>query len=383
MKKNNNVHYTAIHYGHFNSLLDLAGNDKKARFLDKIIYWFRISNFTLPRSDSSEIWFTRTYKQMHIDTNIPVSTLKMYMSEFVKKGYVERKQKKMGISVRAYFRITNKLSSLLPANEQIFNKKENTEKKLPKSHTSKNTTSILPINKDKDFKKDINIISPFQGNKKTENRYNVPKSVDIIFQNIGERLTESQKTSIWGAIYNLQNRHHKKISNVAEFTAWVCFSILNSKHQLKSALTFSHQLNRLMKISKTKEGLKQPRGFYNHDDIGKLFNNKKEHKNAKPKSNTRSRGEESVPFSASKMTKDNSFIEYDLKTLKSEKTNLTVIGASLESEMKAIKLLFSNDEKKREQQFSKIKVKKTKINDEIKKLDIQIRKIEENLSNIL
>lgn len=382
-KNNNKIHYTAIHYEQFKRLLDLAGNDAKARFLDKIVYWFKTSTFTLPRSGSSEIWFTRTYEQMHIDTTIPISTLKMYMKEFVQKGYVERKQKKMGIAVRAYFRITEKLTSLLPANEQSFNSKVTTEKKLTKGHTSKNTTSRLPITKDKDVKKDINTITALQACGKHEKRYNVPKSVNEIFKRVGERLTESQKTTIWGAVCNLQHKHHKQISNLAEFVAWICFSILNAKHQLKSAMTFHHQLNRLMKIARTKEGLKRPRGFHNHWDIGKSLKNRQEKQAQAHRSIVHSRVGESGSFVVAKKAKELWADDGELKVLKAEKARLMMIGASIESEEKAVKTLFVNDKQKIEQELHKFEVRKVEVSQQIEALKLKIKTLEESKQHAL
>lgn len=378
MKKNNNVHYTAIHYEQFKRLLELAGNDAKARFLDKIVYWFKTSTFTLPRSGSSEIWFTRTYEQMHADTNIPISTLKMYMKEFVQKGYVERKQKKMGISVRAYFRITKRLTSLLPANEQSFNNQPTAEKKLSQGHTSKNTTSRLPITKDKDVKKDINTITALQACGKHEKRYNVPKSVNEIFKRVGERLTETQKTTIWGAVWNLQHKHHKKISNLAEFVAWICFSILNAKHQLKSAMTFHHQLNRLMKIARTKEGLQQPRGFNNHWDIGKSLKSKQEQKARAHKSVVHDRAGELGSFVVAKKAKELWTDDGELKVLKAEKARVMMIRASIESEKKAVRMLFANDREKVDHELRKFEVKKAEVSQQVDALELKIKKLEES-----
>ncbi len=73
------------------------------------------------------------------------------------------------------------------------------------------------------------------------------------------------------ATCNLKKQHGKTISNISEFVAWVSFSILNAKHQLKNALNFDHQLNALMKIARSREGLQRPRGFHNHWDIGQAM----------------------------------------------------------------------------------------------------------------
>jgi hypothetical protein len=46
---------SAIHHVNFDLLHELTNNYNKATLLDKLIYWWQISKFTL---DDEKIWFT-------------------------------------------------------------------------------------------------------------------------------------------------------------------------------------------------------------------------------------------------------------------------------------------------------------------------------------
>lgn len=374
--KNNNAYYTAIHYTQFDKLLEIAGNDAKARFLDKIIFWFKISKFTLPRSNSEDIWFTRTYLQMHDETRIPVSTLKMYMSEFVKRGYLERAQRKMGTSVKAYFRITNKLATKLAITAKKTCIPTRDEKKLTPTHTSKNTSFVLPINKDKDIKININTIKPLQGCGKK--RYGTTDSIEAIFNQVGERLTETQKTTVWAAIQNLKNQHNKKHLGSAEFVAWICFSLIHAKNQLKSAKTFSHQLNTLMKIARSSKGLNQPRGFNNHWDIGRDLKQKKETKLKQHELKKLGKVGESQIFIVAKKEKEIWGQQGELSKLRAEKSKLLVERSAIISEDRAINRLFAKDEEQKKIQLMKNKEKLESVCLLLSKTEIRIQQLKED-----
>jgi len=270
------THYTTIHYSKFDRLLEITNSYKKAAFIDKIIYWYKTSNYTLPGSDSLEVWFTRSYDEMSKQCHIPISTLKSYMKQFVDAGYIKRVQKQYGAKINVYFQITKLLITTIetknkyhkPDGPKLQLVELKTDKKnLEQTKTIDNLESISSTY-DIDKKRNTNIINRVPRKEKQGKLYNAPKSVTDIFEKVGERLEDFQKSIIWGAICNLQKQHSKNISNISEFVAWISFSIINAKHQLKKTFNFSHQLNCLMKIARSSQGLQKPRGFHNHWDIG-------------------------------------------------------------------------------------------------------------------
>ena len=267
----NNV-YSAIHYGEFKPLIEIAGNPRKALFLDKILFWFKKSRFTLPRSNSNDIWFTRTYEQMHQETNIPISTLKTYMKEFTDRGLIERVQKKVGIAVRAYFRATEQLLTHIKIGQGNTQKSKGIrqsstqeKKNFEQNCTIKNTKTILSINKDQNINI-VNNITCSQVSEKQGKLFNLPEKVQNLFSQIGERLENDQKASLWGAIINLQKQDSLSF-NPLELTAWFAFSLIHSDHQMKTAQTFKKRLNTLALLMR--EGrYRKPIGFHTHWDIG-------------------------------------------------------------------------------------------------------------------
>ena len=267
-----NNNYSAIHYEEFQPLLDITGNTRKALLLDKVVYWFKVSRFTLPRSGSNDIWFTRTYAQMHQETKIPISTLKSYMKEFVDKGLIERVQKKVGIAVRAYFRATEQLLNKLrvgqsktPTTQRPRKNLVPDKKNFEQSCTIKNTKTVLSINKDQKVNI-VNNITCSHVSKKQGKLFNLPVKVQQLFDEVGERLEEEQKASIWGVIINLQKQDNLSF-NPVEIAAWFSFSIIHADHQLKGIKGFKKCLSTL--AVKMREGRYQkPVGFHNHWDIG-------------------------------------------------------------------------------------------------------------------
>lgn len=358
-----NKTYTAVHYEKFKNLLSIAENNhRKAMLLDKFIFWLKTSYYTLPHTGPDIAWFTRTYESIKETTGIPLSTLKRYVKELETSGFLVRIQKKFQNEVRVYFRLTDKLFSLVGNTQRSVNGEGGQEgkcKNLSQNEIIKDPTMRLPTIY-KRTESSVNTIKPFQGCGKHKGRYNVPKAVESIFSKIGERLEDVHKTQIWAAICNLQKQHKKQISNIAEFTAWVSFSLIHAKHQLKSRKSFTHQLNTLMKIARTPEGLKKPKGFDNHWDIGKelkaqaTLKQKAHEKNKRPQITQRIDVQKSIgddmAYVVAKKADELWDDETKLKTLKSKANGLRVEISSLSNHLKRLDKVFASDPDELERQ---------------------------------
>lgn len=287
--KNNNYKYRSGNIKNINRLLPITGNFRHAMALDQFAFYSINSTFVLPKQSEAEGWFRIGYSEIANTLGYKDGrSITSIVKKFITLGLIEKERPLIGSTNTACIRITEKTKTLLgfvPCEKPQENPTKTSEtqsnheeerKNFDQNFTSESEKISLPYKEKRVKEKDINIITPSEGCEKQEQRYNVPEQVEVIFKKIGERLPEQQKTDIWAAICNLQKQHKKQISNIAEFTAWVAFSIINARHQLKSAKTFTHQLNQLMAIARSKEGLKKPRGFNNHWDVGQQLKQKDE-----------------------------------------------------------------------------------------------------------
>lgn len=283
MEKNKKkFQYYSGHNSNINKLNQSIANYRHATVLDRFAFFSINSNFILPNESNVKGWFCIEYKSLGDMTGYKERTIKAIIKFFTKMGFVEKVRKIIKNRCRSCIRITQKTIDILGFQKnceqvteikptaQLDNARESgSSKDLPQQCTFKSADNALAYNEYRENKKDINIINRVPRIEKQEKLYNVPTGVAEIFSKIGERLQNNQKITIWGAICNLQKQHSKNISNVSEYVAWVSFSIINAKHQIKKAFNFTHQLNCLMKISRTSQGLQKPRGFHNHWDVGK------------------------------------------------------------------------------------------------------------------
>ncbi len=287
--KKNNYKYRSGNIKNINRLLPITGSFRHAMALDQFAFYSINSTFVLPKHSETKGWFRIGYNEIANKLGYKNGrSITSIVKKFITLGLIEKERPLIGSTNTACIRITEKTKTLLgfvPCEKPQENRTETFEtqsnheeerKNFDQNFTSESEKISLAYKEKRVKEKDINIITPSEGCEKQEQRYNVPKQVEVIFKKIGEQLPEQQKTDIWAAICNLQKQHKKQISNIAEFTAWVAFSIINARHQLKSAKTFTHQLNQLMVIARSKEGLKKPRGFNNHWDVGQELKQKDE-----------------------------------------------------------------------------------------------------------
>ena len=289
MEKNKKKYvYYSGHASNISRLSDVVSNLRHATVLDRFAFFSLNSTFTLPRTLEAEGWFCIKYEEIGRLTGYKERTIKALVKLFEELRLIEKTFHFIQNTRRACLRITKKTKSLLnlPVTNTLTTQKhmpltpigaeikQQQNLTLSQECTSGSAKNALAYNEYREEKKEVNIITRTSRVENPQKPYNTPDNVQKIFDDIGERLAPPQKAKIWGAICNLKKQHNKTISNLSEFVAWVSFSILNAKHQLKNILSFDHQLNSLMKIARSKKGLQRPRGFHNHWDIGQTLKQK-------------------------------------------------------------------------------------------------------------
>lgn len=397
--KKNNYKYRSGNIRNINKLLPATGNFKYAQALDQFTFYSVNSSFILPRDEKAEGWFRIGYEAianyLGYRSARSITTL---IKKFIKLGLIEKIRPLIGGTNKACLRITAKTKALLNLStsceqpEETIAEASETEltpiverKKFDQNFTCGSENISLAYKEKRVKEKDINIITPLQGCGKQGQRYNVPNQVEMIFKKIGERLPETQKTAIWAAVCNLQKQHAKQISNVAEFTAWIAFSILNASHQLKSSKGFEHQLNILMKIARSGQGLQKPRGFHNHWDVGQELKQKEEqilhlHEKIKRHASASSADDyqkASSPFNAPTQ-KEVWKGKGGLSSLKSQRAEILSQINGLISDTKSIEMLFASnpDELERQKQINQNKMAEFKRSLAFK--DAQIKALEQS-----
>ena len=368
MKKTIYQYYSG-HHSNINKIHQVVSNYRYATVLDRFAFYSINSNFILPNEYELNGWFCIEYKSLGEMTGYKERTIKAIVKLFNKMGLIEKVRKLIKNKCRSCLRITQKTIALLGLTKTCEQRPEQTikseescsqstesRKNLAQQCTFESTENARSYNEYREKEKDINIITRVPRNEKQGKLYNVPKAVTEIFVKVGERLPETQKAIIWAAIYNLQKQHNKKISNISEFVAWISFSVINAKYQLKKAFNFQHQLNKLIKIARSPNGLQKPRGFHNHWDIGqelKTDENKrlKQHEKLKQAGqgdvykslsvNAQSSYEESyiVAKKASETWADSG----DIKSLTAKRGKLNSVINSLMNELKELPVIFKKN----------------------------------------
>ncbi|MGQ3889990.1 hypothetical protein ACQUW5_13290 [Legionella sp. CNM-1927-20] len=275
----------------------LTDNPKKAVFLDKCIYWWQISKYTL---GNNQIWFTRSITEIANELAISERTVGRYLKELVNNGLLEKtcklsasnKKGSFKVTKRLYIRITDKLIHSLqstdikkiPISQKIETESKGCSFLYQNDRIEKDNLST-PIYKDQNYNYLINNIvsqkDKIENNmSKSEVQRNYPYfTVEKI---IGERIDEQTKNYIKGMMSNLQKQHHIKFSSPEQIFAEIVFTVTNQA-QLKNVETTRHKVQIIAKLLREKRWL-TPKGFYNHTDYGYFFK-KVPHTNLKYKKN--------------------------------------------------------------------------------------------------
>jgi len=105
------VNLSSVHHASFERLHDITSNYNQAMLLDKLMFWWQISTYTL---DDGNIWFTRSVEQIAQESRLSVRTVGRYLKPFADAGYIE-KCNRLHKKKNLYIRVANKLLLLVGA----------------------------------------------------------------------------------------------------------------------------------------------------------------------------------------------------------------------------------------------------------------------------
>lgn len=290
--------FCSIHHLKFDRLYELTNNYNKATLLDKLIYWWQISKYTL---NDNKIWFTKTIRQIASDSKISTRSVSRYLEEFETQGLIERTNK-LFIKKHLYIRITDKLIAFLntTAQKEVIKplglegqgeKTINHERLFLAQHgTIDNATMAVSIYKDQDNKISVNnnTVSNYlfvDNSKKQEHPHALYPNYKIETV-IGDRLSIREKNYIKGMILNLQKQHGLSFSNPEMLFSEIAFTLLQPE-QLQGITNFNHRIQIIAKLLRQKSW-RTPKGFFNHSDFGAAFKNlnlHSEERKIQPKTN--------------------------------------------------------------------------------------------------
>ena len=277
---------SSINHTNFNRLYELTNNYNKATLLDKLIYWWQISNYTL---NDEKVWFTRSTEQISAESKISQRSVERYLKEFKDLGYIE-KTNKLFKKKNLYIRITDKLLhalSIVKEHKQtaILNHEKNNhnKKSVILSQNGGTNPAILAesINKEKYNKNltnsTVKLMLEVRKQEKTKRVLPIKYPVYPVEQQIGKQLAEREKNYIKGMMSNLQQQHHISISSPEQLFAEIVFSVLNDE-QLTGISEFRHRIQIIAKLLREKRW-KTPKGFYKYADYSQRFKTNSTHEN--------------------------------------------------------------------------------------------------------
>ena len=319
---------SAVFHERFSKLHEVTSNYNQATLLDKLIYWWQISKYTL---DDGHIWFTRSIDQIANDSQISKRSVERYLSEFEKNGLIY-KVNRLFMKKHLYIRITDKLLAIIcetsNLNKGLSPKNEVAPALQPINLTNlvqtntfggsstdlisytledKGPNEIVSAQEDRLFLDQIGAIdsanlacSIYKGKdnnliiNNTVSQPSIVNNLETTFKStqletyptyeiekqIGERITETFKNYIKGTMRNLQTQHQLVFSNPEQLFSEIIFSVLNVENQFPGVIDNHHRINLIAKLLRQKKW-RTPKGFYNHWDIGQVYKLKLEKQDMK------------------------------------------------------------------------------------------------------
>jgi hypothetical protein len=300
----------SIHHSKFDTLFNLTGNYNQATLLDKLIFWWQISTYTL---DDDNIWFTRSITQIAEDSRISERSVARYLKLFSEAGYIE-KTTRLFKKKNLYIRVTDKLMSLIGGQAKpAGNMAGQGEPTVAQAIESTNTPCVfsehvgvtgpanlaVSIYKEKDCNTSTNntVSEPCSvtfGDNGFEEHHPTPETrveepviatpettkpssypTYAVEQHIGERLSETTKNYIKGTMRNLKTQYQLEFSSPEQVFSEIVFSLLNTEKQFPGIQDMHHRMNLIAKLMREKRWC-TPKGFYNHWDVGQAFKAKQE-----------------------------------------------------------------------------------------------------------
>lgn len=304
------VNLSSVHHASFDRLHDITNNYNQATLLDKLIFWWQISTYTL---DDGNIWFTRSVEQIAADSRLSIRTVGRYLKLFSDAGYIQ-KVNRLHKKKNLYIRITDKLLFLIgdkkgTAPHGAGNKSENQPVAQPSTeapcvfseHLGRTGSANLAesIYKEQDCNTSTNNTvsescsvtfgdNGFEEHDTTQETCVEEPVVEppitteppkyptyAVEQHIGERLTETTKNYIKGTMRNLKTQYQLEFSNPEQVFSEIVFSLLNTEKQFPGIQDMHHRMNLIAKLMREKRWC-TPKGFYNHWDVGQAFKAKQE-----------------------------------------------------------------------------------------------------------
>mgnify|MGYP005994118555 CR=1 FL=1 len=294
---------SSVHHASFGRLHEITSNYNQATLLDKLIFWWQISNYTL---EDGNKWFTRSITQIAEESRLSERSVGRYLKLFSDAGYIE-KTTRLYRKKNLYIRVTDKLLSLIGG--QGINPTDGREKgysdidkknSTPKTeclftgHIGMTGSANLAVSIYKE--QDCNILNnntvsetstvnfednPLQPHETKEALVGEPCTnpakypTYAIEKQIGERLPETTKNYIKGTMKNLKKQHQIAFSNPEQVFSEVVFSLLNVDKQFPGISDMHHRMNLIAKLMREKRWC-TPKGFYKYWDIGQLYQQKQE-----------------------------------------------------------------------------------------------------------
>ncbi len=327
---------SSVHHASFERLHDLTNNYNQAMLLDKLVYWWQISTYTL---DDGNIWFTRSVGQIAAESRLSVRTVGRYLKAFTDAGYIE-KVNRLHKKKNLYIRVTDKLLFLIGDKKETTpygagNKSENQPVSQSSTvapcvfseHVGRTGSANLAesIYKEKDYNLNNTTVrepcsvtfgdNGFEEHHPTpetcveESVIETPKAIEppkyptyAVEQEIGERITETTKNYIKGTMRNLKTQYQLEFSNPEQVFSEIVFSLLNTEKQFPGVQDTHHRMNLIAKLMREKRWC-TPKGFYNHWDVGQAFKAKqaKQTMQARALKHQASRGETLYPSAEEKV----------------------------------------------------------------------------------
>ena len=287
------VNLSAINHINFARLHDITKNYSKATLLDKLVFWWQISTYTL---DDGQIWFTRSLSQIAADSKISKRSVERYLHDFEIAGFIE-KTNKLYRKKNLYIRITEKLLILIGAKEvkPLKSPKQPDKAEVNQAETPSNSLFLTQIGDTDSANLAVSIYKDQDSNfvnNSTVRRDDIVDNLKTKSQStpnhifpsypvekqIGERITTQFKNYIKGTIRNLQKQHQLVFSNPEQLFSEIVFSVLHVKNQFPGILNNHHRVNLIAKLLRQKQW-RTPKGFYNHWDVGQMYKLKMEKQN--------------------------------------------------------------------------------------------------------
>ncbi|HEM6962619.1 TPA: hypothetical protein U2K06_002815 [Legionella pneumophila] len=268
----------SIYHSRYDKIFAQFRSHNKAVVLDKMLFWWQHSKYTFKNNPA--IWFSRDYETMANATGVALSTLKTYLADFDKEGFIQRQSKLVSlkqedgsiqIKKRCFIRFTDKFLALvnISTTVQAPDYPKNTEKSafFAQDCTIEKPESALSyIKENKDFNISNSTISNAVAVDKPKDRF----SEFAIETEVGERLSQRDKNYIKGVLRNLETAKPGLIGNPEQVFAEVVYSILSDEQWTGGTENIRHRINIVAKLIRSRTW-RTPKGFYNHCDFSRKF----------------------------------------------------------------------------------------------------------------